>query len=764
MPSALFTAKKSSWMIAALAALILLASCAETKANLSISGTFPATGTIGTPYSATLTAKGGDGTNAWIVTGLPPGVSAPATSGSTLTVSGTPTTPGTYSVSAMVTDIHGESTTYSSFVVINSIALSISPNSLGNFTVAQTFEGITYTATPATTGPYTWTITSGALPVGMRFTSNDMASSRSGSSKPVSVGMANPRTIQTESNSVTISGNPNFSGAYFFTLAVSDSLTPTPDNGSQAFSGLIAANTTDCAGVPLARGNESALSGPYAFVAQGVDGDVLPIAYAGSFTANTLGGITASTVDFFGETAGAESFKVNLAYSSYSFGADNRGCLYLVFQPAATATASRVPRKVLPGLAASAAGRKSTARPAGMKTPPVNIAVTLSFALSPDTGSGRIIEFDQGSGDDAGATGVIHSQSRSAFSVASLAPSFVFGMSGWYTVDAELLDSTALAGSFSNSAGVVSNGSSDGNIAGNSTGQLTGGTGTLGPIDPNTGRGIGTYSVDVSGTTLEFDYAYYVLNSSDYLIISTDSPGDVGAFSITGRAVGGSAVASPMNGYYMAGWSGIDLEAATSASGGNYAAIATLQAGTDGTVSSFNSIANDAGTEQSVESSGTYILQPSTSRVQFAGWAAPPVVYLAAGGQDDQIAGFLVGSDPFTSSGLLALQTSSSADFSDASLQGNFILGSAEDVVPQNASIAGVSSFDGEGNYTDTRDVVADDDYSSAANYTTQYHVGSDGTGFLGHKDIFLVTNGGMIFAIDSDESNAPALYILLAQ
>jgi hypothetical protein len=725
----------------------MLSSCAITKDNLKISGAFAPTGTVGTAYSATLTASGGDGGDLWTVTGLPTGIAVPVTSGSTLAASGTPTTPGTYEISATVTDAHGDSKTYSGTLVISSQPLSISPVSLGALTSTEAVSGLTLTATPATTGPYTWTVSSGTLPAGLVLNNGSSTSATA---------------IESATNSITISGTVVNSGLYSFTLSVADAITPVADAGSQSFSGLIHAGTVACAPAPMPRGNESALTSPYAFVVQGTDTNQLPIAYAGSVTPDGKGGISVAAVDFVGSAAGAQSLSIDRAESSYSYGSDGRGCLFLVFG-AATPGAERARR----GSVISAVAHSARSAHQEIDTQFTSTAapefVTFSFALN-SSGSGRITEFDSADGAGPIAAGMIHAQTAADFSVASLAPNYVFGMDGWYTLTSTMIDRAALAGSFTNTSGTVSSGFSDVNLAGNYLGEQVNGTGTLGSVSPATGRGLGTYNVNVGGTDLGFDYAFYIINASDYYIISTENPSTVGAFLVTGRALAASAVASAPDAYFLAAWTGIDLTAGPSGRGANYAAIATIQTTSDGAIPAATIYANDAGNFTSSQASGEFTVAPLSSRVTMTGFPDPPVAYLAAPNQDDGVAGFLAGTDAFTSSGIIVLQSSSAPSYTAASLNGNFVIGSSEDPTGASGSIAGAGEFNGAGNYSDVRDVVATGQpLAPGASVSTSYSMNSDGSGTLAGGNVAFVTSGTVVFAIDSGGSSTePLLYILL--
>ena len=728
-------------------ALIALSSCGSTGDNFKISGSFPDAGTVGTAYAASLTAEGGDGGDAWTVLGLPPGLTVSGTSGATLTASGTPSTPGTYSVSASVKDTRGTIVVYSASVVVKSQPLTISPSTLVSLTAGQTTGGVTFTATPATAGPYTWTLSSGTLPAGLLLSNGSSTSAT---------------TIQSDTNSITLLGTPSASGFYSFTVGVSDGIAPVADTGSVILSGVIHAGTTACAPVPMPRGNEAALTSPYAFVVEGTDANRLPIAFAGSITPDGNGGIAVAAVDYAGTAAGAQPLTAIPTYSSYSYGADGRGCLYFVFQSGKSAPSRKVIRDVIPELAHASPNAHREVSTEGASGAPPETA-TFSFALT-SSGSGRISEFDSAGGAGPIAAGAIHVQNPNQFSLAALGSNYVFGMDGWYTLTSTLIDRASLAGSFANQSGAISNGYNDVNLAGNYLGEQINATGTLGAVSPATGRGTGTYDINVGGTNLGFEFAYYVIDSSDFFLISTDNPSDVGAFLVTGRALAGLAESQPPNGYFLAAWTGIDLTSGPN--GANFAAIANFQATSDGAIPSITVYQNDAGTFSSAPISGSYTITPLSSRVTISGFPNPPVAYLAAPNQDDGLAGFLAGTDAYTSSGVIEIQTGSTPTYATSSLDGNFIIGSTEDPTGQSGSVTGAGAFNGTGTYSDVRDAIRSD----AAPATDQlvsapYFVNSDGSGSVANGAITFVTSGSVVFAINSSSSaTQPLLYVLLKQ
>jgi hypothetical protein len=179
---------------------------------LSVTTTSLAGGTVGTAYSATLAATGGVTPYTWTVTTgtLPAGLGLDASTGA---ITGTPTASGTSSFTVTVTD--STATTHLTATADLSIVITasggITTASLPNGTV-----GTSYSATVAVTGgtpPYSWSITTGALPPGLTL----------------------------GSSTGTVSGTPTTAGAYTFTVSATDSTTPVPETASEPFSITIAA-------------------------------------------------------------------------------------------------------------------------------------------------------------------------------------------------------------------------------------------------------------------------------------------------------------------------------------------------------------------------------------------------------------------------------------------------------------------------------------------------------------------------------------------
>jgi hypothetical protein len=166
-------------------------------------------GTTGTAYSTTLQASGGTTPYTWTVSAgtLPAGLSLVASTG---VISGTPTTAGTVSFTVKVTDAANNTATMPLSIAITA---AVTPVQITTTSVPAGQVGVAYSTMVQATGgttPYSWSITSGALPAG----------------------------VTLAAGTGSISGTPTASGSFNFTVKVTDSSSQT---GTKAFTLTIAA-------------------------------------------------------------------------------------------------------------------------------------------------------------------------------------------------------------------------------------------------------------------------------------------------------------------------------------------------------------------------------------------------------------------------------------------------------------------------------------------------------------------------------------------
>jgi outer membrane protein OmpA-like peptidoglycan-associated protein len=133
----------------------------------TISNTTLPNATTGTSYGDPMYATGGAAPYYWTATGLPPGLQMSPTTG----ISGTATTPGTYTVTVTVSDANNNqvSKVYSLVVLP---AMSVTPTSLPNAT-----QGVNYNEVltgSGSQGTVTWFVT--GLPAGMSLSSSGVIS------------------------------------------------------------------------------------------------------------------------------------------------------------------------------------------------------------------------------------------------------------------------------------------------------------------------------------------------------------------------------------------------------------------------------------------------------------------------------------------------------------------------------------------------------------------------------------------------------------
>ena len=221
---------------------------------LSITSTTPLpAGTATQAYSFQFTSTGGFGAKTWAVTSgtLPTGL----TLASTGALTGTPTTAGTASITVTVTDSCSPTPQASSRIFSLTINPAPVPLQITTSSTPGGTEGAAYSVQLNATGgttPYTWSISSGALPSGLTLSAAGL-----------------------------ISGTPTTTGTFIFTALVTDAVAAT---ASQQYTITIvcpplAISTTS----PLPQGTQNVAYGSVQFTATG---GILPIAW--SVTSGTL--------------------------------------------------------------------------------------------------------------------------------------------------------------------------------------------------------------------------------------------------------------------------------------------------------------------------------------------------------------------------------------------------------------------------------------------------------------------------------------------
>ncbi|HEY0936067.1 MAG TPA: putative Ig domain-containing protein [Trebonia sp.] len=156
------------------ASFTLTVAAAVPKLTLTASGA--AAGTTGRAYSATVTAAGGKPAYRYSATGLPPGTAVSAATG---TVSGTPTTAGTYQVTVTVTDSEtAPQTASASFTV--TVAAAVARLTLGGGTLTAGTSGRAYSATvSASGGTPAYRFSATGLPAGLAMSTSGTISGTS---------------------------------------------------------------------------------------------------------------------------------------------------------------------------------------------------------------------------------------------------------------------------------------------------------------------------------------------------------------------------------------------------------------------------------------------------------------------------------------------------------------------------------------------------------------------------------------------------------
>jgi hypothetical protein len=176
--------------------------------------TLPA-GTVDGAYNASVSASGGTSPYTYTVTSgsLPAGL----TLSSAGTLSGTPTSGGSFSFTITATDASTGTGPYTGAqaytLMVNAPTVSITPATLPDATIAAAYNQSVVAS--GGTSPYTYAVTSGSLPTGLTLSSGG-----------------------------TLSGTPTAGGTFSFTITATDASTGTgPYTGAQAYSVTVNAPT-----------------------------------------------------------------------------------------------------------------------------------------------------------------------------------------------------------------------------------------------------------------------------------------------------------------------------------------------------------------------------------------------------------------------------------------------------------------------------------------------------------------------------------------
>ena len=519
------------------------------------------------------------------------------------------------------------------------------------------------------------------------------------------------------------------------TVTITAKSTANPAQLAQATIWITNIGAGNCLGAPT--GNESMLSGQYAFSGQGFSGTGtgLPQAYVGSFAADghgnisNLGGGVGGEVDM-NDGSNSPSYShitINSAGSSYTVGLDPTGSGNLACLVLSTST--------------------------GQAT----FQLALNAVYPTIASKGRIIEFDDTTGTGFRSSGILRLQDTTAFSTGDtthLNSNYAFGLDGEDSAGGH----SAVAGSLAlnPSTGAISNLGFDTDDAGTlQPPTAPAGTGNITSVSPTTGRAV-VQTTTGSNTTND---VIYIVNASEFFVIQTDpfTGGSNGNNSIlSGRllATASSFSQSSLSGNYIIHVTGISGGIADVNIG-----LLTLSGGTvNGTLYEYA-----AGSPQPPDTtSGSYLVSSPSGRVPFSNTGAghnPPIFYLVAPAIDG-ISAFIVGTD---STAMFGVAEASSGTFTTSGLAGNYFFGTEDPGDNTVTDQDGVVTIASSGSCNGTQNKSGQSGLSTGPISGCTFTItNSNGTGIGGSGSI-AITNGTKLFFIDEgDNQTNPARIMVL--
>ena len=417
-------------------------------------------------YSASVTATGGVPPLSWSITAgaLPAGLKLSNSTTGTVQITGKATAAGSSTFTITVTDASAGDPPASQqlTIVVSSLAITTtSPLPSGTVGTVYDSPGLQFTASGGT-GTDTWTVATGStLPAGLSLSSAGL-----------------------------LSGTPTAGGTFTFGITATDSAVP-PAVVTSTFT-LVISQAQQL----------TLLNGSYAFEFSGYGANGF-VAFAGTFTANGMGGITGGEMDYNSQEGQPLNF-ANLL-GSYTAGTDGRGTL--------TFTNTTLP-----------------------------IAPIFAFSVN-SSGNGRFIEFDSST---TRGSGRIEPQTVTSCVVNNTGTTtytgdFAFGGSGFASTFATNgAGPLAFAGRFTAIPPVVA--ATPGSLA---QGEMD--TNTPGFVTIDDSSVSGSYNSGADGThcTLALTsgsldnphYSVYPISSSDAFMIETDTVNNITPYLTAGEMI-----------------------------------------------------------------------------------------------------------------------------------------------------------------------------------------------------------------------------------